>query len=232
MVIPAYNHASRVSGVVQQSLQLDMPIIVVDDGSTDGTVDMLQPFLPDIKLISHRVNRGKGAALVTGFKEARKAADWAVTLDADGQHHPREARQLMEAAAPSLRPVVVGVRRGMFRAPWTSRLGREFSNFWVRRAGGPSIADSQSGFRIYPLPETLNLDVRARRFQYEIEVLVKARWRGIPVVEVPVGVTYQAGRERISHFHPFFDFLRNFGTFSRLITQRILGCRIPQGNGR
>jgi len=82
--------------------------------------------------------------------------------------------------------------------------------------------DTQSGMRLYPLPESLHFGVRARRFQFEVEVLVRAQWRGHPVLEVPIGVTYQPGAERISHFRPFVDFLRNSRTFSRLIAMRIL----------
>ncbi len=235
VVIPVYNHAARVAAVVRRALTLDLPLIVVDDGSGDDPAAALKPFLPDLRLLRHAFNRGKGAALLTGFREAAGVADWALTLDADGQHDPAEARRLMAAAAAhGRRPIVVGARRRMrrARAPWTSRFGRGFSNFWVRTAGGPAISDTQSGFRAYPLPETLALDVKARRFQYEIEVLVQARRRGLPVIEVPVGVIYQPGAERISHFHPFFDFLRNFGVFSRLITQRVLGRDKPPGERR
>jgi hypothetical protein len=107
-------------------------------------------------------------------------------------------------------------------APWTSRFGRGFSNFWVRVSGGPRMSDSQSGFRIYPIPECLDLEVKARRFQYEVEVLVMAHRKGIPVVEAPVRVKYETGLKKISHFRPFVDFWRNFGTFSRLICQRVL----------
>ena len=107
-------------------------------------------------------------------------------------------------------------------APWTSRFGRGFSNFWIRMAGGPRVTDSQSGFRIYPLPEVLGLGVKARRYQFEVEVLVKAAWHNLPVIEAPIRVTYQSKAERISHFHPFVDFMRNSGTFSRLITRRVL----------
>lgn len=86
--------------------------------------------------------------------------------------------------------------------------------------------DSQSGFRIYPVPESVNLNVKAKRFQYEVEILVKARRRQIPIIEAPIRVKYEQGPLKVSHFHPFFDFLRNFGTFSRLITQRIF-CPKP-----
>jgi hypothetical protein len=88
------------------------------------------------------------------------------------------------------------------------------------------MADSQSGFRVYPLPEVLHLNVKARRFQFEVEVLARAGWRGIPVVETPVSVNYHGGVDRISHFRPFVDFVRNSRAFSRLIVQRIF---IPAG---
>jgi hypothetical protein len=83
------------------------------------------------------------------------------------------------------------------------------------------VRDSQSGLRIYPLPEVLALDVRARRYQFEVEVLVRAAWAGLPVVEAPVSVRY-FGAERVSHFRPFVDFCRNAGTFGRLITRRVI----------
>jgi hypothetical protein len=88
-------------------------------------------------------------------------------------------------------------------------------------SGGPKMSDSQSGFRIYPLPEVLNLKIVSRRFQFEVEVLAKAGWKGIPVVEVPISVNYSPPGKRISHFRPFVDFVRNSTTFTRLIAQRI-----------
>jgi len=222
VIIPVFNHGLTVAAVVREALQLGLPVLVVDDGSTDATAAELKPFA-DLHLLRHEVNLGKGAALLTGFAEAAKLADWAITMDADGQHRPEDAVPLM-AALPGSGPVlVVGCRQGMSGAnvPWTSRFGRKFSNFWVWVAGGPRLQDSQSGFRIYPLPEVLGLGVKARRFQFEVEVLVKARRQALPVIELPVRVIYQERSQRISHFHPFLDFFRNFATFSRLITQRV-----------
>jgi hypothetical protein len=114
----------------------------------------------------------------------------------------------------------------MQAAPWTSRFGRKFSNFWVWAACGVGLSDSQSGFRIYPLPEVLGLDVRAGRYQYEIEVLAKAVWRGMPIVEAPVSVSYAPGGRRISHFQPWGDFVRNSRTFGRLIVRRVFTPRL------
>jgi glycosyltransferase involved in cell wall biosynthesis len=222
-VIPVYNHEQTVADVVKRAMALNVPVVVVDDGSTDSTFERIKD-LQGLWILRHRFNRGKGAALMTGFSKAAELADWAITLDADGQHNPEDARSLMRAIPEDLRPIVIGRRTGMqgVDVPWTSRFGRGFSNFWVRMAGGPAVEDSQSGFRIYPLPECMHLDVKTRRFQFEVEILAKARWNRIPVVEAPVSVSYRTGTPRISHFHPFFDFLRNFAMFSRLITHRIL----------
>ncbi|MBP7230572.1 MAG: glycosyltransferase family 2 protein [Syntrophaceae bacterium] len=223
-VIPVYNHGGTVSMVVRQAQALGYPVFVVDDGSTDETPLRLAE-IQGIHLLRHAQNTGKGAAILTGFAAASHVADFAITIDADGQHFPEDALKLIAAIPENKRPLIVGARQGMdavsgAHIPWTSRFGRKFSNFWVRMSGGPILSDSQSGMRIYPLPESLNLDVQARRFQFEVEVLVKAKRRGISVVEVPVRVVYQVGAARISHFHPFVDFWRNAKTFTRLILTR------------
>lgn len=219
VVIPTYNHGGRVAMVARKALALGWPVVVVDDGSTDDTAKQLRS-VGGLHVVRHAVNRGKGAALINGMRYAAAMADYAITLDADGQHDPADARRLTAAVAGSQRVIVVG-RREMADAPWTSRKGRAFSNFWVRISGGPKMADSQSGFRIYPLPETLGLGVISRRYQFEVEVLARAAWQGIPVAEIPISTRYSADLPRISHFHPFVDFLRNFGAFSRLITRRV-----------
>ena len=223
VVIPVYNHERGIDDVVKKSQELDLPVFVVDDGSTDSSYEKIRN-CTGIHPLRHAENRGKGAALITGFTEAEKIADWAIAIDADGQHDPQDALRMMAAIPENERPLVVGMRQGMVgkKAPWTSRFGRKFSNFWILLSGGPRMADSQSGFRIYPLPESLKLNVTARRFQFEVEILVKAAWEKLPVIEVPVSVSYAPGKKRISHFRPFVDFLRNTCTFARLITQRIL----------
>ncbi len=222
IVIPVYNHGTRISDVVRKASVLDCPVFVVDDGSSDNTADMLSS-MNGITVLTHQHNLGKGAALRTGFKAARQTCDWAITLDADGQHKPEDVENLLQAVTSDQRPIIIGKRQGMDgeHVPWTSKFGRKFSNFWVWMSGGPLVSDSQSGFRLYPLPEALDLAVRARRFQFEVEILVKAHQQGIPILEAPVQVVYQKGTERISHFHPWKDFLRNSATFSRLVFRRI-----------
>lgn len=223
VVIPVYNHGSTVKSVIRKTMNLSLRVIAVNDGSTDDTSRSLAS-IEGITVLHHRKNLGKGAAILTGLAEAARIADWAVTIDADGQHNPEDIPLLLAAISGGERPIVVGNRRGMDarEVPWTSRFGREFSNFWVRASGGPPVADTQSGFRVYPIPETLHLGVRARRFQFEVEVLARARWHHIPVLEVPVRVVYPPGNQRISHYRPFLDFMRNSWTFTSLIAQRIL----------
>lgn len=229
IVIPVFNHGGNVAAVVRQALELHFPVIVVDDGSTDDTFQVVQSFAGynEIALLHHRINQGKGAALLTGFAlAAEKGCDYAVTIDADGQHNPQDAMSLLDAVKNKKKVLVVGRRKGMEgskNVPWTSRFGRGFSNFWVFVSGGPWLTDTQSGFRLYPLPEVLDLQIAARRYQFEVEVLVKAKRQGIDIQEAPISVVYQARGKRISHFRPWIDFWRNAGTFTKLICIRIFG---------
>jgi len=222
LVIPVFNHPDSVEGVLRGARLLGLPVFVVNDGSTDGTGEKIRE-MAGVTVLSHAVNRGKGAALLTGFTAAAASgASYAVTIDADGQHDPAQAVRLMAAVRPGERAMIVGCRQGMDdpAIPWTSRFGRKFSNFWVRVTGGPRVADSQSGFRLYPIPEVLQWQARARRFAFEVEILVLAARKGIPVREVPVSVDYRPGGKRISHFRPFVDFWRNTGIFTRLLLTR------------
>lgn len=220
VIIPVYNHGNQVRQVVERVLQLGLRLIVVDDGSTDHTPQVLASF-SGLTIVRHKENKGKGRALLTGFAAALPTADWAITLDADGQHNPEDISSLIRALPDKQRPILIGKRTGMERSrvPWTSRWGRRFSNFWVWAACGRWFSDSQSGFRVYPLPETLDLGAKASRFQFEVEILVLAAWRGIPVIEVPVPALYEPG-ERVSHFKPWLDFWRNTRTFARLVATR------------
>jgi len=223
-VIPAYNHGRTVQQVAIDAAATGCPVWVVDDGSTDETPKALES-LHGVTVIRHQENLGKGAALLTGMGAAAASARWVVSVDADGQHVPAEALSLLAAVEGLERPaIVLGRREGMrdTAVPWTSKFGRGFSNFWVCASGGPRVSDSQTGFRVYPVPEVLHLPVRSRRFQFEVEVLVLAHRRGIDVIEMPVSVVYG---QRVSHFRPWRDFWRNSSTFSRLIFQRLLKVR-------
>jgi len=222
IVIPAYNHGRQLRDVLAKTLQFGFPVFVVDDGSTDSTPQILASF-SQVTVLRHEMNQGKGASLLDGFSLALKVADCAITLDADGQHNPDDILSLVRAVKDRNPPLVIGKRSGMehTNVPWTSRWGRRFSNFWVWASCGKWISDSQSGFRLYPLPETLRLGAKSRRFQFEVEILVRAVWSRIPIQEVPVQALYGPAEDRISHFRPFVDFMRNFRVFTKLILMRV-----------
>ncbi|EKD40392.1 MAG: glycosyl transferase family 2, partial [uncultured bacterium] len=111
IIIPVYNHCSRIGEVVRQSIQLGLPVFVVDDGSTDATGEVLAG-LDGITGLRHGENQGKGAAILTGFAAAVEiGCDWAVTLDGDGQHNPADAKNLLQAAADGKRCIVIGSRQ-------------------------------------------------------------------------------------------------------------------------
>jgi uncharacterized Zn-binding protein involved in type VI secretion len=234
-VIPVYNHVRNVRQVVLAAVASGAPVVVVDDGSTDGSGDAVAD-IAGVTVVRHGKNLGKGAAILTGLVALvgpAVGARFAVTVDADGQHNPDDARGLLAAIWPDRElggprvALVLGARTGMRgrAVPWSSRVGRGFSGFWVWASGGPALSDSQSGFRVYPVAETLALPTDARRFEFEVEVLVHARRAGIPILEVPVPVTYDPPGERVSHFRPWRDFGRNAATFTRLIASRFVPTR-------
>jgi len=208
ILIPLFNHGASVCAVAEKALTVHPEVVVVDDGSTDGGAGTLAG-LP-LTVIRHEVNRGKGMAILTGAREAkRRGMTHIATLDADGQHDPADLPKLVEVAQREPLAVVVG-KRDFERsaAPKASRFGSRFSNFWLRLQTGVSLGDSQSGFRIYPLAVLEKLRLSERGFSFEIEVLVKAAWAGVPLREAPVSVHYPPKEERVSHFHLFRDNLR------------------------
>ena len=121
IVIPVYNHGPMIEGVINEALKLNLPVIVVDDGSTDSSSDRIKN-IDGIQFMRQRENRDKGAAIITGFDRASEIADWAITIDADGQHHPQDTLNLIRAIPENSRPLVVGMRQGMTGqdVPWTS----------------------------------------------------------------------------------------------------------------
>lgn len=205
-LIPAYQAAASVGTLISGLRQLDpqAAILVVDDGSTDHTAEVARSAGASVE--SHSRNLGKGAALLTGLRwlQAREFTT-ATSVDADGQHRPEDAFRLAHHAAPSY-SLVLGVR-DLKRdgAALPSRFSNAFSNLWVSCFSGQRLGDTQCGLRRYPVAETLALGARARRFDFESEVIVRAARRRMPIVEIPVSAIYPPGDERVSHFHVVAD---------------------------
>lgn len=221
VVVPVFNHAAMLGDVLTRLQAIQLPILVINDGSTDGSGDVAASF-DGVRVVSHKDNMGKGAAIITALLEASGKYDQIVTLDADGQHDPADIPSLLAAVPIDHPAIVVGERMDMSApdVPRASRMGRAFSNFWVLACGGIPVRDSQSGFRVYPVSAILDMSPRARRFQFEVEVLVLAAWKRLPVISVPVHVYYPESEKRVSHFRPWMDFWRNSVTFSTLLIAR------------
>ncbi|BCR03197.1 glycosyl transferase [Desulfuromonas versatilis] len=208
VVIPLYNHGASVRAVAERALAVHEQVLVVDDGSSDGGAETLAG-LP-VAVLRHASNRGKGAAIMTAAREARRLGMTHIaTIDADGQHDPADLPKLLEVVRETPLSVVVGTRDfATANVPGSSRFGRKFSNFWLRLQTGKSLGDTQSGFRIYPLRVLEALKLAEVHYSFEIEVLVKAAWAGVPLREAPISVHYPPGEERISHFRGFMDNFR------------------------
>lgn len=205
VIVPAYDAAATVGAVVDELRSvLDLPIIVVDDGSRDATGDVARTH--GALLLRHERNRGKGAALRTGLREAaRLGFDVAVTADADGQHPAPSARAVL-LAVQDPRSIVLGVR-DLVRdgAPPRNRFGNQVSNFFLSLFAGRGLLDTQCGLRRYPVAETLALGARASGYAFEGEVVLRAVRTGLPVVEIPITVVYPAPGQGRSHFRSLLD---------------------------
>ncbi len=223
VVIPVYNHANTLRDLTIQTMQTGLDVLVVDDGSTDHGLESLK----GIDCLTHTLspNQGKGAAILAGAAIADKHGyDAIITIDADGQHDPGSIQTLTEEASRQWPALVIGNRiMDPEKVPRSSLFGRSFSNFWVRLETGYTLPDTQSGLRLYPVRELLQLSIRSRRYDFEIESLVRLAWAGVPVHSVSVPVYYPPPDERISHFDQLWDNTR----LSLLHTLLVIRALIP-----
>lgn len=209
VLIPTYNNAQTLERVVNDVLVYTDQVIVVNDGSTDATPVILEKF-PEIKKISYAQNRGKGYALRTGFAYAcAQGFDYAITMDSDGQHFASDLDAFLVALEDDPNCIIVGARNlDQATVPGKSSFGNKFSNFWFWVTTGIRMQDTQSGYRWYPVRRMQGMKFQTRKFEFEIEVLVRSSWKGIPVKSVPVKVFYPERGKRITHFRPFRDVTR------------------------
>jgi uncharacterized protein (DUF2062 family) len=226
VVAPTYNNARTLGGVVDGVALLGLPVIVVNDGSTDDTREVLaaRAGSPGVKVLTHPRNRGKGAALRTGFTAAAEAGyTHAISIDTDGQHDPAEIPKLLGRAREMPEALVLGLRDESAPGyPAKSRLGRRLSNMAIRMESGVRVDDSQCGLRVYPLGLVGAVRCGAGRFGFESEIVTRAGWAGCEVVEAPVECRYLPPGERVSHLHPAMDTLRAIGMHFRLVGRAML----------
>lgn len=207
VIIPTYNNHKTLKRVLDGVLYYTQNIIVVNDGATDTTREILNEY-PQITQVHLPTNKGKGVALRTGFKTARDAGyNYAITIDSDGQHFPDDIPVFINALEAEGDALLIGSRNmAQEGVPKKSSFGNKFSNFWFWFETGIKLEDTQSGYRLYPLHK-IPTKYYTTKFEFEIEVIVRAAWNGLPVKNIPVKVLYDMN-ERVSHFRPFNDFSR------------------------
>lgn len=208
VIIPTYNNEKTLKRVLDKTLDFTSDVIVVNDGSTDSTSTILKAY-PHIVQIHFPQNQGKGMALRAGFKESLKRNfTYAITLDSDGQHFPEDLAIFVKEIQQNGEALLIGDRNMKQEGiPGKSSVGNKISTFWYWFETGLQLQDTQSGYRLYPIKRMEKLKYFTRKFEFEIEVIVKAAWEGIPVKNVPIQVLYDES-ERVSHFRPFKDFTR------------------------
>ena len=209
VLIPTFNNERTLGNVIRSVLEYSPDIIVVNDGSTDSTAELLRQF-QQINLVSYSPNKGKGYALRKGFQRAVALGyHYVISIDSDGQHFAEDLPKFLYALKDHPASIIMGVRN-MEQAgiPGKSTFGHKFSNFWFWVETGIKMNDTQSGYRLYPVKLFSGIIFFTRRFEFEIEVIVRSVWRGIGMAEVPVKIYYAPKENRVSHFRPFQDFAR------------------------
>lgn len=209
VLVPTYNNDQSLEKVLLDLGEYTRNILVVNDGSTDSTLQILQRY-PWISTVSYTRNKGKGWALRKGFEHAFQAGyHYAITIDSDGQHFAKDLPRFLEKCEEHPDAIIIGARNmEQASVPGKSSFGHKFSNFWFKVETGINAPDTQSGYRLYPLLLLRNINFITRKYEFEIEVLVKSAWKGIKIESVPVSVYYAPKENRISHFRPFKDFSR------------------------
>lgn len=210
VVVPTYNNAGTLRRVVSEILNYSSDIIVVNDGSTDSTKDILNAFSSSIHLVSYDKNQGKGTALKLGFRKAIELGyDYAITIDSDGQHYPSDIPLFVKAIVENPGALIIGQRDlSNVDINGKSAFANKFSNFWFAVQTGRKLTDTQTGYRAYPLKYLYGLGILTSRYEAELELLVFSAWNGVNIVSIPINVYYPPQSERVSHFKPALDFKR------------------------
>jgi len=219
IVIPVYN-SPYIREVIADVVSCGHKVIVVDDGSTKKVVVNNQ----EVELITHEINLGKGEAILSGAKRAKELGFEAIlTFDADKQHLSSQIHKLLDAYKEG--SIVIGNRNfDSENVPDSSKFGRKFSNFWVFLETFKALGDTQSGFRIYPV-NILELNMRNRRFDFEIEVLALHSYRGGEIIDVQTECYYPPSEERVTHFDKVKDNIRLTKAHTKLMLQRYVLLR-------
>ncbi len=221
--IPVFNNKNTVKEIVAECSSIMKNVVVVDDGSSDTEIESLLSDM-DVVVLKHERNLGKGRAVLTASRyiEAQGGL-YMITIDADGQHYPRDIKKFLPLMQESDSNLIIGCRNfNSENIPAKSRFGRKFANLWMRIETGIHIDDSQSGFRSYPVKYLNRMKFKGSHYDFEAEVLAKAAWAGLNLMTVEIDVRYPKPGDRVSGFKPFLDNLRISLIHSMLVGRRLL----------
>src|SRR6056297_3650309 len=211
VLCPTYNNASTLEETINKIEQYTNNIIIINDGSTDNTSKILESRFKHLTIIHFANNKGKGYALRQGFRKAISLGyQYAITIDSDGQHHPEDIPLFINKLEEGYANVImIGARSFKeLNMPGKSSFANRFSNFWFHFQTDIKLPDTQSGYRLYPLHAIKNTKYYTRKYEFELEVMVRAAWKGINIITIPVQVYYPPKEKRVTHFRPFIDFTR------------------------
>jgi len=210
VVIPTYNNAQTLAQVIDATLAQLSAVIVVNDGSTDSTSEILEKYEKKIEVVNYSKNRGKGYALSRGFDRAEQLGyTHAITIDSDGQHYASDIPLFVAAAKENPDTLVVGNRNfAQDNMPRKNTFANRFSNFWFTLQTARRLPDTQTGYRLYPLQKMKRLRPFTSRYEAELEILVRCAWRNISITPCAINVFYAPEGKRVTHFRPGIDFVR------------------------
>lgn len=205
VIVPTYNNPLTIEHVAKDVLDHGYTLIIVDDGSDIPVQDCISWEHENLTILRLESNQGKGEAITTGAREVTKRGyNYFISLDGDGQHLASQVEKICDAC-DGKDQIIIGARNfEINNVPNGSKFGRWFSNFWACWDTEQTITDSLSGFRLYPT-SILDLIIKTKRFDWEMEVLVKHAWKGRIIKEVIVECYYPTPEERVSHFKKFWD---------------------------
>lgn len=217
VVIPAYQAEGTLGPIVRAIVAQGLPVIVVDDASTDQTAEEAER--AGAEMIRRGDNGGKGAALRDGLaRAAQRGWLWVITLDADGQHLASEIPLLLKAAAATGADLVIGNRMGNPHGmPPGRRLTNRLMSWFISRMIGRQVPDTQCGFRWISRRALEGIRLSSDRYEVESEMLIRSVWAGFRIASVPISSVYRRG---VSFIRPFRDTVRFLALLRRLSQER------------
>lgn len=208
VLIPTYNNAPKLAGVIEDVLQYTHNILIVNDNSTDETPEILEKY-NQLDILQLEKNRGRGAAVLEGFRQAiEQGYKYAITINSDGQYLASELHSFLDKIEEQPGAMIVGARNmeETVGVPGGSSFGNKYSNFWFKLETGKMLPDIESSFRLYPLDQIKNMRFFTTHDEFEIESLVRLSWRGVLILWLPIEV--ENPEDRITHSRKIWDLFR------------------------